>query len=46
MDANGSCMNVLVSSNVVVDINRRTEDSEEAFVVDDDAKVTIVSNLQ
>ena len=46
VDANGSCMNVLVSSNVVVDINRRTEDSEEAFVVDDDAKVTIVSNLQ
>ena len=46
VNAKGTCDHVLVSSNVIVDINRRTEDSEEAFVVDADAKVTILSNLQ
>ena len=43
--ATGDCSQVLISSNVVTDVNRRTQNTDEAFVVAKDSTVTITSNL-
>ena len=45
MHATGACDKILINSNVLTDLNRRTPDSKEPFALSPETKATLSDNL-